>query len=433
MKKKDILEIKRRLKKEEVTITRMCGCYVDCNKNQVVKINENFLNLDDEEFYKYLEIARKTLSGNVGNNLLQLPFASEEEESGGKQQFFLGIRESGLKNEALLDRFYELIIENYQYVGNYLILLFHDAYDVMTKTTDNNKLDESEEVYEYLLCAICPVALSKPGLGYIESENRIGPRMRDWVVGAPETGFIFPAFSDRSADVHSLIYFTKNVKDPHPEFMENALGCTIRKTVAEKKETFQSIIKTALGNSEENSEDVMMEIQESLNSMIEEQDVIYDKDRDPIVLTSDTLQEVMKDSDIPEEIAVRIEQAIAEEFEDELPTAEDLVDAKAITANAQKKREKELVAEVHSLKQQLSETAQTDSEEKIDVTSLPSGFDNIDSEELDTPYTSYDIVLNINPEKLPKVASQIIDGQKYLIIPVEEDEVAKINGNETSL
>ncbi len=85
-----------------------------------------------------------------------------------------------------------MIIDSYDYVGNYLILVFHDAYDVMTKTSDNNKLDESEEVYEYLLCAICPVTLTKPGLGYREDENRIGPRIRDWVVGVPDTGFVFP-------------------------------------------------------------------------------------------------------------------------------------------------------------------------------------------------------------------------------------------------
>ena len=82
--------------------------------------------------------------------------------------------------------------------GNYLILLYLDSYDVMTRTKDNINVDESEEVYKYMLCAICPVTLSKPGLGYLEKEQRIGARIRDWVVGAPETGFLFPAFNDRS-------------------------------------------------------------------------------------------------------------------------------------------------------------------------------------------------------------------------------------------
>ena len=186
MNKKDILELKRRLKKNHCTFTRMCGCYVNSDKEILLTLNETFLNLEEEEFYKYLEIAGKTLSGSLGNNLLELSFPSEQEGAGGKQQFLMGLKESKLKNEALLDTFYHLVIENYDYAGNYLILVFHDAYDVMTRTHDNEELDESEEVYEYLLAAVCPVTLSKPGLGYLETENRIGSRMRDWVVGAPD-------------------------------------------------------------------------------------------------------------------------------------------------------------------------------------------------------------------------------------------------------
>ena len=205
MNKRDVLEIKRRFKKEACTFTRMCGCYVDADHNKITKIGETFLNLDDAEYFKYLDIAKKTLSGKLGNNLLELEFPLAEEETGGRQQFLMGLRESKLKNDDLLDTFYDMIIDSYDYVGNYLILIFHDAYDVMTKTSDNDKLDESEEVYEYLLCAICPVNLTKPGLGYREDENRIESRIRDWVVGMPDTGFIFPAFTDRSTDIHSVM------------------------------------------------------------------------------------------------------------------------------------------------------------------------------------------------------------------------------------
>ena len=75
MTKKDILELKRRMKKEACTFTKLCGCYVDGNKNIILKINETFLNLKDEEFFKYLDIAKKALSGTIGNNLLELEFA----------------------------------------------------------------------------------------------------------------------------------------------------------------------------------------------------------------------------------------------------------------------------------------------------------------------------------------------------------------------
>ena len=245
MNKKDVFELKRRLKKEECTFTRMCGCYVDANKNIILHLNETFLNLVDEEFYKYLEIAKKTLSGTIGNNLLELEFAPEEENPGRKQNFLLGLRDSALKSEALLDRLYELIIESYDYTGNYLILLFHDAYDVMTKTKDNNKLDESEEVYDYIICSICPVELTKAGLGYRQDENRIGARIRDWVVSLPENGFVFPCFSDRSSDIHSLAYYAKNAKEPHNELME-ALGCLPKRTAAAEKKTFGDISRRRL-------------------------------------------------------------------------------------------------------------------------------------------------------------------------------------------
>ena len=166
MNRKDILELKRRMKKEECTFTKIRGCYVDSKKNIILHINETFLNLVDEEFFKYLEIAKKTLSGTIGNNLLELEFPPEEEQPGGKQNFLLGLRDSKLKDDGLLERLYELIIDNYDYDGNYLILVYHDAYDVIVKTNDNNKLDESEEVYDYIICSICPVELTKAGLGY---------------------------------------------------------------------------------------------------------------------------------------------------------------------------------------------------------------------------------------------------------------------------
>ena len=189
MNKKDVMELKRRFKKESCTICRMAGCYVDASREKVLKLNESFLNLDEEEFYKFLEIAKKTMAGTIGNNILELDFPLDEEAPGGKQQFLYGLRSSNLDNEELLDRLYDLIRDNYQYVGNYLILVFHDSYDIISRTSDKQKLDESEEVYEYLLVSICPVALSKPGLGYRKEENRIGARIRDWVVGVPDLGF----------------------------------------------------------------------------------------------------------------------------------------------------------------------------------------------------------------------------------------------------
>ncbi|MDD2973038.1 MAG: DUF4317 domain-containing protein [Lachnospiraceae bacterium] len=446
MTKKDVLELKRRFKKNECTFTKLCGCYVDGQKNIVVHIQETFLNLQDEEFFKYLEIAKKTLSGTIGNNLLELEFPAAEENPGGRQQFLMGLKDSKLKNTDLLDRFYQMIIDSYDYVGNYLILIFHDAYDVITRTNDNAKLDESEEVYEYLLCAICPVELTKPGLGYREDEHRIGARIRDWVVSPPENGFLFPAFSDRSSDIHSVVYYTKNAKDTHPEFMETGLGCNTKKTATEQKETFQTIVKKALGGDEEKSTQIIMEIQENINDMVEDHKERSEKDADPIVLTSKAIAEVIAESGISQELTQKISEEFEEEFGETPPVAEHLIDSKLLAVSEQQKEKKELVKQVATLKQKLvekesaSESPITDSANAMedDLTDMDTVIDSGDLDDTDADasdpmanaqaLSAYDVVLKVKPQKMTQITSQMINGKKCLVIPMDEDEHANVNG-----
>lgn len=419
MNKKEILELKRRLKKDACTFTRMCGCYVDADRNKVTTIGETFLNLEDEEFYKYLEIAKKVLSGTVGNNILELEFPAEEEAPGGRQQFLMGLRESALKSDELMDAFYDLVIENYSYVGNYLILVFHDAYDVMTKTSDNNKLDESEEVYEYLLCAICPVTLTKPGLGYREDENRIAPRVRDWVVGVPDTGFVFPAFTDRSSDIHSVMFYTRDTKSPHTEFMEAGLGCGAKFTATEKKLTFQNIVREVIGEEDEKSSAILMDIHDNLNSLIPVT-AEDEPEPEPVIVTTTAIADVLSESGVSEEQAAVIGKTYEDVFADELPEAEQLVDPKLVEANGRRREKLDLIHEVENLRQQLEDTR-----------ALPVGDDDDDD---DVPAVkTYDVILRVKPEKVPQIHAQVIDGRKCLVIPMEDDEHAAVNGINTTV
>lgn len=426
MTKKDILELKRRMKKEACTFTKLCGCYVDGNKNIILKINETFLNLKDEEFFKYLDIAKKALSGTIGNNLLELEFAPVGEGEDSMQSFLLGIRDSKLKNEALLDRLYEKIIEKYDYTGNYLILLFHDAYDVVIKTSDNNKLDESEEVYDYVLCAVCPVELSKAALGYREDENRIGARMRDWVVGMPEVGFLYPAFTDRSTDIHAVMYYTKDAKETHTEFMEEILGCKSRRSGTEEKETFKSVIENVIGDDEQSNE-VFIKLQKNLNYMIEEEEALNYGSKEPLMLTNSSVKELMEDTDISDEIKGKIEKAYDETFGEEPPEAKNLLDKKALEQSAKRDRTVELEKQVNVLKQQLENKKSADDEPPFDTDETPFDAD----EPLDVNFASADISLNVPQSKLTEIKTEIIDGKKCIVIPVEEGESTSINGVNT--
>ncbi|MCM1283000.1 MAG: DUF4317 domain-containing protein [Muribaculaceae bacterium] len=427
MNKKEVAEIKRRFKKESATFTRVAGCYVDGNHNKVCKIGSTFLNLEEEEFYKYLEIANKALSGTMGNNLLELQFPLEEEEVGGRQQILMALRETKLLDEALLDTYYDLVIDTYDHAGNYLILLFHDNYDVMVKTSDHNRLDESEEVYEYLICAICPVDLSKPGLGYLEEEKRIGPRIRDWIVGAPDTAFLFPAFSDRSTDIHATLFYTKNTKEPHSEFMANGLGCGVERTATEQKLAFHSIVRNVLGAEDESTEEALLDIQQNLSGMLDAYEETHDGE-DVFLLDKEAVSRLLTESKIPEEKAQRIEKSVEDAFGDKPPAAEHVIDAKALAQNELRVEKLALEDQVGDLTLQLG---QKEDELKERTDQLARKQEEIDNYVAETK--TYDVVLRVKPEKAAQIKSRVIDGQKCLVIPMEEDEHAAINGVNTTV
>lgn len=428
MNKKEVLELKRRFKKDEATFTRLVGCYVDGNHNKICKFGGKFLNLEEEEYYKYLEIANKALSGTFGNNLLELSFPMEEEEVGGRQQILMALRETKLEDENLLDTYYDLVIDTYDHAGNYLIVLFHDSYDVMTRTSDNDNLDESEEVYSYLICAICPVSLSKPGLGYLETEQRIGPRIRDWVVGAPDTAFLFPAFTDRSTDIHSTLFYTKNTKEPHSEFMANGLGCGVERTATEQKMAFHSIVRNVLGAEDEHTEDILMDIQQNLSYMIDEYEETHDDDADAFVLDKATIGKLLEESNVPEEKASRIEKSVDEAFGDKPPVAENIIDSKALEQNVIRIEKQELQSQVSTLSNQLNEKNAELQERTNQLIEKQEEIDNYIAET-----KTYDVVLRVKPEKANQIHSSVINGQKCLVIPMNENEHATINGINTTV
>ena len=428
MNKKEVLELKRRFKKEAATFTRVCGCYVDGNHNKVCKFGNTFLNLEEDEFYKYLEIANKALSGTIGNNLLELKFPIEEEEVGGRQHILMALRASKLEDENLLDTFYDLVIDTYDHAGNYLIVLFHDAYDVMSRTSDNNNLDESEEVYEYLICAICPVDLSKPGLGFLEEEHRIGPRVRDWVVGAVDTAFLFPAFNDRSTDIHSTLFYTKNTKEPHSEFMANGLGCGIERTATEQKMAFHSIVRNVLGAEDEHTDDVLLDLQQNLSDMIDEYAETHDDDENVFLLDKEVVTKLLADSDISEEKAAKIEKSVDEAFGEKPPAAENVIDSKALVQNELRVEKMALEDQVGTLTVQLNEKDEALAERTSQLIEKQEEIDNYIAET-----KTYDVVLRVKPEKASQIKSQEINGQKCLVIPMGEDEHATINGVNTTV
>ena len=296
MTKQEIAEIKKLLTPQKCSITRICGCYVDGEKNKKTELKQAFLALPEEEMFKYFEILRKTLSGTIGKNLLTLEFPLESEETGGTQDFLLRLRDSKLKDDILLDEFYDRIIDNYEYVGNYLIIIVHDVYDVPGRTRDGIEMeDASDEVYEYILACICPVELSKPGLSYNAVENTFQNRIRDWVVGLPDTGFLFPAFNDRGSDIHSTLYYSKDPEELKDGLVEQLLGCPLPLSAGNQKETFQTLVEETLG--EDCEFEAVKNIHEKLNEIAEE----HKDEPQPLMLDKNEVKTILAGSGVSNE------------------------------------------------------------------------------------------------------------------------------------
>lgn len=269
MNKKEVTEIKKQFTPNNCAITRICGCYVDGEKEKKATFKDAFLSLPEEEMFKYFDLFRKALSGTIGKNLLNMEFPLSTEEEGGTQEALLKLRDSRLTDDHLLDEFYTRVIDSYDYAENYLILLVHAVYDIPGKSSDGSEMfDASDEVYDYIHCIVCPVKLSKPALSYYADENNFHERIRDWIVEMPDAGFLFPAFNDRSSDIHGLLYYSKNAENLDNGLTDNLLGCVPPLTAGNQKEAFKILIEETLADT--CSYDVVKNIHENLNELIEQ-------------------------------------------------------------------------------------------------------------------------------------------------------------------
>ncbi len=369
MNKKEISEIKKRFTKTKCSISKICACYVDAEKEKRMTLKEAFLSLPEEEMFKYIDIFRKTLSGSIGKTLMNMEFDPEQEmKDDGTQVFLMKLLESKLEDEELLNQFYDKIIETYQYPENYLIILIHDAYDIPKITTDGvENFDASEYVYDYMLCSICPVKLTKPGLCYDAQTNHIQDRIRDWLVQAPERGFLFPAFNDRNMDIHSLLYYSKYSDDLDLAITDEILGCQMPLPAKSQKETFNAILEESLGL--ECDYDVVKSIHENLNQMVNE----TKEEPEPLSLDKADMTKLLEKSGVePEQV---------ETFET---------------------RYDETVGEDNAL--------------------IATNISNTRKFEVRTP----DVVIQVNPERTDLVETKVIDGVPYLMIEI--NDLVEVNG-----
>lgn len=370
MNRKEISEIRRRFNLDKNAISCIRGCYVNDKREIVSMFNRPLMSFPQEEAEKYLAIFRRTLAGVPGRNLVDMVFRPDQVMDGEEHRLLTAMRNTALKVEEGVQAFYQKVIDSLEMEGNYLILLTHDAYDVPFRSRDDLKVDDaSEEVFDYILCSICPVKLTKPALSYFASDNEFHDREQDWVVASPELGFMFPTFDDRAANIYNALYYTRDTATMHDEFISAIFNTDAPMPAAEQKETFQALLEDAIGD--DLSYEVVQTVHEQIRSMIEEQK--SDKEAEAPVVSKHEVKAMLENCGVPEERVTAFEEKYDADFGATIELgAQNIVD-----------------------------------ERKFEVR---------------TP----DVVIQVNPERSDLVETRVIDGFKYILI--RADEGVEVNG-----
>ena len=280
MNEREVAELRRRFRQDRSGISHVRGCYVNENREIVSQFDQSLGVLTQEENEKLLTLLRRTLTGTLGKNLLDITFATQQVVHGVEHKRLMDLRASELKDEEAVESLFQAVIQSVNLEGNYMILLAHDAYDVPYRGKDGEEQeDASSEVFSYLICAICPVKLTKPALSYQVQEGVFCTKTADWVVAPPALGFLFPAFDDRSANIYDALYYTKDIQDVQEALVASVFGAPAPMPAAAQQESFRAVLGEAL--EEDCCLQVVQAVHDQLCGLMED----HKESRDPEPLT----------------------------------------------------------------------------------------------------------------------------------------------------
>ena len=370
MNNKEIGEIRRRVRRDRSNMTAIYGCYVNENKEIISEFQESIGIMPENEAEKYFNLLRRSLSGTIGKNLIDITFKTAQVADSPEHKLLMELRSTKLKEEELRMEFYKKVIETVSLQSNYLILIGCDSYDVPFKSKDDlAQADASGEVYTYLLCAICPVKQTKPNLHYIPESKEFRDGGMQNIVSAPELGFLFPAFDDRATNIYNALYYTHSPKESHEAFVEAVFNAPIPKPAAEQKKTFEALLTTAL------DEDCSMDLVQTVHDQICQRIELHKESKipEPLMIGKSDVKEVLSSCGVSEEHMAKFSVDYDEAFGFE--------------------------ADLH-----------------------PKNIIDDKRFEIKTP----DVSIKVAPDRTDLIETRIIGGVKYILISAEED--VEVNG-----
>ena len=297
MNEREIGEIRRRVRRDRSNMTAIYGCYVNGNKEILSSFCQSVGMMPESEAEKYFGILKRTLSGTVGKNLIDISFRTEQVVSSSEHKFLMDLRSCALKDDNLRMQLYKKIIDTVTFEENFVILVGCDSYDVPFKSMDGEtQRDASSEVYTYIQCAVCPVKQTKGNLHYVPDEKEFHNGGTEFVMSAPELGFLFPAFDDRTTNIYDALLYSHSAKQNHQEFVDALFNVKAPKPAEEQKKSFEALLTTSL------SEDCSLDVVQTVHDNLCQRILIHKESKiaDPLLISKDEVQSALKESGVPE-------------------------------------------------------------------------------------------------------------------------------------
>ncbi len=370
MNQKELNEIRRRLKPDRCNIQHIYGCYVNSNREIISWVDAPVSMMTQDESIMYLALLKKSLSGALGKNLIDIVFSTQQVVSSDEHRLLQTLRTTALKDREAREKLCRTIINSID-MGeqNYLILLGADTYDIPHRGKDGSRQDDqSEEVYQYFVCSICPVKSATMELRFYHEENEFHGCSTGNIVSNPELGFLFPAFDDRSANIYNALFYSKNVGELHQEVIDSVFCIDPPMSAPEQKNVFDTALSESL--EEDCSYDVVQSVHEQIRVRIE--DHKESKDPEPLEFTVQEVGNILRNSGVSQERVQTFQQACKEQYgEQAVLNPNNLIDKKF---------------------------------------------------EIKMP----DIKISVAPESSYLLETRVIDGRRYFLVPIDGD--VEVNG-----
>lgn len=369
MNDKELREVRKRFRPDQNNISHIRGCFVNEKKEIVTEFKESLALCPQEETESLLAIMKKTLSGSLGTNLIDLKFRTEQVRESDEHALLMALKRSELSDDDAVHELFFRIKENVTLGGNYVILLAFDKYDYFEYGKDGEKNEDSFGVYNFFVCSICPIKHMKSAVSFHAYDNTFHTLSSDSLIGAPELGFIFPAFEDRQENIYGSLYYTHDITKNHTDFVKRIFDLELPMPAAVQKETFDECLSETMSGGCDF--ELLCSVQEQISEMIEEHK--EEKSAEPLRVSKNEIKNTLKYCGIEEEKLKEFDKLYDEQFGEKTEVApQNIVDVK-----------------------------------KLEV-KMP------------------DVTIKVNPKRRDLVSTQIINGAKYILI--KADENVSVNG-----